>query len=287
MDYRRIDFEQELEKGPQTYNLELGEWWEGRTQDASHRYAYRKITECALSLFPKKAPQQVIDYACGAGHMLTRLYRPFSTSSLIGIDGSSLLLERAQGRLRRLDREWSRRVRFIETELPDFSLTPAQADLLVFIFPNIVPDPDDHGRYNENGYRHEQDAAVAKYLAHAREPDPELETVQEDPEILYDSLLTDKVIARNLRGLLKPGGICVRADYANAPREELTDLVRQRLEFEEGSLSTRVDGHQSEQIFALQHSVYFRSKVVEDVYHQTRDETDRQGGYLISVLSAV
>jgi len=111
--------------------------------------------------------------------------------------------------------------------------------------------------------------------------------VNDDPEDVYDSMITDKVITRNLRGLLRPGGICIRAHYANAPREKLTKLVKQRLAFEEGSLHTVVDGAQAEQLFSLMDCKYFRSKVAEDVFHQTGDESDKEGGYLLTTLKAV
>jgi len=34
-------------------------------------------------------------------------------------------------------------------------------------------------------------------------------------------------------------------------------------------------------------SAYFRSRVLEDVYLQTGDERDKNGGYLITVLRAI
>ena len=116
---------------------------------------------------------------------------------------------------------------------PDFSLPGGKADALLFVFPNIVPpeEPEEE----DDDLHHTDDLAVAEYLAQAREPDPEEETVEDDEETLSDSLLTDHVISRNLRGLLKKGGVCVRADYANAPRNELTELVQQRLAFQEAS----------------------------------------------------
>ena len=160
-------------------------------------------------------------------------------------------------------------------------------NLVVFTFPNIVPDPLNHSRYNNNGYCHGKDSEVAKYLSKAREPNPEEETVSVAPETLYDSLMTEKVISRNLRGILPTGGICLRATYANAPRENLTKLVQQRLAFEEGCLDHPINGHQSKQLFILKNSVYFQSKIIEDVYHQTGDESDKKGGYQLTTLVGI
>jgi len=81
--------------------------------------------------------------------------------------------------------------------------------------------------------------------------------------------------------------VCVRADYANAPRNDLTELVQQRLAFQEASLAEPVNGFRTTQLFTVVGSTYCRSKVLDDVYHQTRDKTDKEGGYLISTLVAI
>ncbi len=284
MDYRKIDFDQELDTGPETYNKALGKWWLNQSSNRIHGYAYRKIAEHISSFFGYP-PKRITDYGCGAGHMLTRLYRRFPNSHLTGIDGSSFLLEVAGKRLQYLGREWKKRVELIETELPDFSLPGDKADALLFIFPNIVPpaEPEEE----DDDLHHADDLAVAEYLGQAREPDPEEETVEDDEETLSDSLLTDNIISRNLRGLLEKGGVCVRADYANAPRNDLTELVQQRLAFQEASLAESVNGFRATQLFTLVGSTYCRSKVLDDVYHQTRDKTDKEGGYLISTLVAI
>jgi SAM-dependent methyltransferase len=284
MDYREIDFDGELEAGSETYNQALGKWWLQRSSDTAHAYAYRKIAEHIHASLPS-APTRIIDYACGAGPMLRRLYRLYPQSHLLGIDGSTFLLEQARERLQRLGQNWQERVELIETHLPDFSLPAARADLCLFIFPNIVPDPEED--VEEEYEFWPDDLAAAEYLSKARESDPEEETVKDDPETVYDSLLTDNVIARNLRSLLRKGGVCVRADYSNAAREELTQLVRERLAFEEGSLGVSVDGHRAKQFFERVDCFYCRSTVLEDVYHQTKDEDDKEGGYFVTILKAL
>jgi len=90
-----------------------------------------------------------------------------------------------------------------------------------------------------------------------------------------------------LRSLLRTGGLCLRAEYSNASREELTELVQHRQSFEEGTLSQEIQGIGPERLFSLGNSVYYRSQVILDVYHQTRDKSDREGGYFINILKAV
>jgi len=282
MDYRRINFDRELGKGVETYEKKLGKWWLNRSNDASHLYAYRRIS-AHLEQVARTEPKKIIDYGCGAGHVLTRLYRRFPSSRIIGIDGSEFMLKRASERLRAQNRVWNQRVDLIQSKLPNFSLPEFKADAVFFVFPNIVPDPEEDDDYRLTS----GDRAVAEYLSEAREPDPEEETVEDDAETLCDDMLTENTVSWNLRELMKRGGICIRAEYANAPREEMTKLVQLRMAFQEGSLATRVNGKKAERFFSLRDSTYHRSKVVEDVYHQTRDETDLEGGYLLSTLVAI
>jgi len=101
------------------------------------------------------------------------------------------------------------------------------------------------------------------------------------------SPLRGKVVSRNFRGLLKRGDICVRVEYAKAEREKLTELEQGRVAFEEGSLETCINGRKAEKLFGFISSTYFQSKVMEDVYYQTKDETDRKGGYSITMLEEV
>ena len=284
MNHRNINFDRELNRGRKAYEGKVGHWWNAQALDASHQYAYRNIANFIRSALPKSTGF-IIDYACGSGHILSRLPQRFSRSRFLGLDGSSLMLNLAKRRIARQGKTALEQTSFQQTLLPNFSLPREKADAVVFIFPNIVVSSQEENGYQGRGYK--KDAAVARYLAAAREPDPEDETETDDEDSLYDTLMDDKQISRNLRILLKPGGLCLRAEYSNAHRREFTRLVRQRKAFEEGSLATPVDGTIPEQLFRYIRSRYFRSKVVEDVYHQTLDKEDKEGGYNITLLKAL
>jgi hypothetical protein len=161
------------------------------------------------------------------------------------------------------------------------------ADLAVFVFPNIVANDSDQPYFNRHGYRHPADSVVGRRLATLREPDPEEETCTSDPEQFFDELMTNRVVARGLRRLVRKGGHCVRVEYANSIREGLTELVQDRTAFEEGSLTRSYGGKKSERFFEYLFNDYHRSKVIEDVYHQTGDEDDKEGGYMIGLLRAI
>lgn len=268
-----IDFDDELAKGVVTYEKKLGSWWTSRAVDRSHALAYTRI---ARFISENLSPESIIDYACGNGMLLSKLSSTFPNATLFGIDGSRFLLEQAKKRVS---------AKFEKSSLPNFDLK-YQADLIVFCFPNIVPNPNDQPYYDKHGYKDPSDKLVATYLAKAREPDPEDETVVDDIATLKDVLLTNKVISRNLHGLIKPGGYCIRIEYANASREELTPLVEARTAFEEGSLE-EIDGKRPIQLFKKVKSQFFNSKVIEDVFHQTQDESDKKGGFFITLLQKI
>ena len=112
------------------------------------------------------------------------------------------------------------------------------------------------------------------------------ENADEDPELLQ-SLLVNRVISKNLRSLVKRGGYCLRVELANARREEFPNVFKKRFSFQEGSLDKSLSDQNLEQPFELLQSEYHRSKVMEDAYEQTGDESDRKGGYWISLLKAL
>jgi methylase of polypeptide subunit release factors len=276
-----------LEKGRKAYDKVVGDWWRRQSHNRAHALAYRTIATF-MSTLRLSARPTILDYACGSGSMLIRLFRQFPKARLIGVDGSGVLLEQARRRLRRLNRNALDRVEFIETQLPDFTIKKGLADVVVFTFPQIVVHPDEQEHYDRHGYKHPADTVVGKALAKMREPEPEDEPPgNQGPESIFDELMTNRVIARSQRRLLKDGGLCVRVEYSNSNREGLTQLVQDRTAFEDGSLERAYGGRKSEQFFKYLWSEYHRSRVIEDVYHQTRDKSDMEGGYMISVLRVI
>jgi hypothetical protein len=222
----------------------------------------------------------IVDYACGAGHLLSLLSRRFPHSSLAGLDGSGNLLGIALRRFSRLPVDCSRRISLIRTSLPNLNLMRGRADLVVFCFPNMVPTEDEAG----NRVLTQGDREVARALALiARKGNKDLP----DAFTIQSSLERSRLISLNLRRLLIPGGVCVRIEYGTARREELSLTELAGVSFEEGSLDTKVEGKTTRQLFRVSASAYFRSRVLEDVYQQTGDERDRNGGYIITVLRAI
>ncbi|MFP4380491.1 MAG: class I SAM-dependent methyltransferase [Candidatus Sumerlaeia bacterium] len=280
-----LDFEVELQHGGRTYDRGVGDWWLEQSNDLAHQKAYRHIAEYIRAQIPK-TPNRIIDYACGAGNLLVHLCDVFPDSEIIGIDGSNKMIDTANERLAAINPDWTDRVEFWESDLPNFELPDFQADLLIFCFPNICPDEDDQDYYDEHGAEHKSDKKVAKWLSKAREEDPDEETCFDKPSVVFTGLMDCKVVSRNIHQLLRPKGWCARIEYANSEWDELTKLVRMRQAFEQGFLGKKVNGRRPEKIFKKKSSRYFPSEVISDVYHQTGDESDLEGGYQINILKA-
>ena len=69
-------------------------------------------------------------------------------------------------------------------------------------------------------------------------------------------------------------------------REE-KNVFQKRFSFQEGTLDKSLSDQSVLQPFELLRSEYHCSKVMEDAYEQTGDESDRKGGYWISFLKAL
>lgn len=266
-----------------SYNGVTGHWWQQRAADGSHQRAYQKIADFIGRSSPRP-PRRIVDYACGPGHMLSLLSRRFPNARLIGLDGSSLLLDAAEARLARRLSGNAARISLIETPLPRRLRLDGPADLLVYCFPNMTPaGADESGRAFALSSK---DVRIARCLAEAVEPEDH-DADRPDPAAVQDTLEYGRRISRNLRQLLRRGGLCIRAEYATMQRHEWSPLSLLQASFEEGSLDMAVGGLAPRPWFRVLASSFFRSQVLEDVYQQTGDANDRNGGYLITVLRAL
>jgi SAM-dependent methyltransferase len=265
------------------YNGIEGNWWLERAADAPHQRAYRNIAAFVRNSF-SQSPPLIVDYACGTGNLLALLGRCFPDSRLVGLDGSALLLDRAEELLSRLPGDVARRIGLIETALPAETAPCRPAELVTYCFPNMMPSRDEEESCDTSLGLSDGERRIAEILLekgattggrHLR--------VQES----WNPLAYNRSISRDLRGLLVRGGTCVRAEYATTRRHEWSALELQQVSFEEGSLESAPGGARLKPWFRVLASAYFRSKVLEDVFQQTGDEQDRDGGYLITVLRAL
>lgn len=298
----KIDFEKLFLKGHKSYDTAVGDWWERQAGNGAHRKAHAAVADFAFTESRRKGkggPKWIVDYACGGGIFLLTLAARFPEARIVALDGSRKMLDLAGARLEKAGFDSGPvdakhcfeargpRIRLVQTSLPNFSLPAGKADMLIFLFPNLTPSPADQDYYDKHGYKNREDVRVCKVLARLREMDPEDEVAVVKPEDMYESLMTDRVISRNLRHLLKKGGTCFKVDYANAQREELSKLTQIRSLFTEGALEEPVKDLWCGAFFRYVKNRFHRSQVILDVYHQTQDPSDKTGGYFITELTAI
>ncbi|MEO7427480.1 MAG: methyltransferase domain-containing protein [Fibrobacteria bacterium] len=301
-DHRKIDFEKAFLKGHKSYDTAVGDWWHDQASNGAHRKAYAAIAAFVHERLRKRGkpePKWLVDYACGSGLFLQALADRFPKSRIVALDGSRKMLERAGLRLAKAGHASGPveakhsfdakgpRIRLVQTSLPNFSLPAGKADAVIFVFPNLTPAPSDQDYYDKHGYKNREDVKLGTVLARLREMDPEDEVAPGNPKEMYDGLMTDRVISRSLRHLNKRGGACFKVDYANANRDELSKLTQIRSLFVEGALEEPMKDLTSEVFYRYVSNKFYRSQVILDVYHQTKDPSDKTGGYFISEFTAV
>ena len=282
----KVDFEKELRTNFRGYNTTLTRWWNIRACNKSHCIAYRNIANY-VTTHVDLIPSLVIDYGCGTGRLLGEIAVRFVDTKFIGIDGSSAMLKTGKTYLKNKAPDLLNRIKLLKAPLPIRLLLGKRADLVTFTFPHILSnlyDLDLNSFLELLTYSEIENAMILAEDKGIEEVSNEHN--DEDP-VLLQSLLVNRVIAKNLRSLVKRGGYCLRVELANARREEFPEIFQKRFSFQEGSLDKSFADESLQQSFELVRSEYHRSKVMEDAYEQTGDESDRKGGYWISLLRAL
>ncbi|HVD36868.1 MAG TPA: class I SAM-dependent methyltransferase [Nitrososphaeraceae archaeon] len=282
----KVDFEKELRTNFRGYNTNLTRWWNIRSCNKSHCIAYRNIANY-VTTHVDLIPSLVIDYGCGTGRLLGEIAVRFVDTKFIGIDGSSAMLKTAKTYLKNKAPDLLNRIKLLKAPLPIRLLLGKRADLVTFTFPHILSnlyDLDLNSFLELLTYSEIENAMILAEDRGMEEVSNEYN--DEDPDLLQ-SLLVNRVISKNLRSLVKRGSYCLRVELANARREEFPEIFQKRFSFQEGSLDKSFADESLQQPFELVRSEYHRSKVMEDAYEQTGDESDRKGGYWISLLRAL
>jgi hypothetical protein len=158
------------------------------------------------------------------------------------------------------------------------------ADVVLFLFPNMNHSPYEISRISRFSPEEAGARNVARFLS--RLPDLDSPQESEAPAKIYRDLLYDRALSRNMHGLLKPGGWLFKTEYSVCPREDWTELTRWRMLFSESALDVRIEERASRDLFRHVQDWYRRSRVILDVFEQTRNPEDRTGGYVLSALKA-
>ena len=285
-------------KGHKSYDTFLGNWWKKKSSDPAHRRAYRIIAEDAKFHLTrhKIRPRLLVDYACGDGGLLEQLASKFPDSAIVGLDGSEIMLNQAMQRLRRSKFDaalmsatdaFTRRgphVQLVRAALPDFQLPQGKADAAFFLFPNMNYSPQECVRLHKQIFGDPSERNAARFLS--RLPDLDNPKKQPDPAEIYEDMMYERAIAANIHRMLRKGGYWFKADYSNCERKDWSDLTLWRMLFSESAFDVRVEENNSPDRFQLVQDTFYRSQVIRDVYDQTRNPTDRKGGYVLSTFRA-
>lgn len=260
-------------------------WWLERAQDKAHQAAYKRIVKYSAK-FLDKEPKHVIDYACGPGMLLRYLRRQFPESRISAIDESEQAIIGARDVLRRsrLDPD-DKHIHFVQDSLPHFNLGLRKADIVYFCFPDFrIPETRPVIKYWREQFPQDWDATKKLRQKLLRDG--------ADPELLDDNFdcFRKRLAGRNLRQMVKRGGLMLRVDYGSCSRDECEENMLKQIAFCEGSLCRKRwdKDTRKDLVFAeLLDSVYVPSAVINDVYAQTGNSKDTEGGFFISVLRAV
>lgn len=277
-----------LELGDESYDSDQfgTAWWTERARNRAHRKAYRTIVEIAARHCPQA--RHIVDYACGPGLLLRELVERFPGSRITAIDESRAAIEAIPHVLgQRAWRAHGERIDRRQAVLPAFDLDLGRVDLICFLFPDfrggITP------RIVRHWKRHlatdwQACKAFRKQLQDTRRPEDF--KANSAGEIFFKRL-----VMRNHRALLRKGALVIRVDYGQCSRDDTDRTMRREMEWIEGCRTAPKhfpkELRQRQRVFDLIDSSYHQSRgVMQDVYHQTGDPDDKNGGYLVSVLRA-
>ena len=267
-----------------SYNGIVGNWWLERAADGTHQRAYTNIAKYIRNSIPRD-PRLIVDYACGAGNLISRLCRRFPRSRIAGLDGSSLLLGLALKRVSRLPRSCTKRISLIETLLPGPIPLQSRADLVVFCFPNMTLSGDEEEMRSSGFHLSESDQRIAESLSRAREPGDDDCDIP-DPQGVKQTLEYGRSVSGNLRRLLARGGTCVRVDMNDsAVTSGLHSSSCRYVSRKVRSTSPWMGRDPGCGSACLPRP--FSDPKCWKMCSQTEDERDKNGGYLITILRAI
>jgi SAM-dependent methyltransferase len=278
-----IDFDKEFVKGSAAFEGFLADWWLEKSNDPAHRRAYKNISSKMHQILFEagiSSPKIIVDYACGNGAILKSIVTRFPKTNIIAIDGSKKMLSLAKSSLQQVECESA--IEFLHSPLPNFALLENTADVVLFLFPNITISSKERRLVRKQLNIDLLTLKTAKFLAKCNEVESDFSADE-----CLDDILDSRAITSNIHRILKKGGFWFHVEYANAPRNQWDEVDQITTLFEESAWPVSIGTAEIRREFQLIKSLYFRSSVMLDVYEQSGDPEDRDGGYVISVLQSL
>ncbi len=278
LEFTAQTLEEGMEAAHSGYEKILGRWWLGKADDDAHRAAYRHTAKWTRRKL-EASPETILDYACGAGQLLKRLRKAFPDAALTGYDGAKKLLKKAHRRL-----PDDPRLELVVKILPELTDPHPPVDLTVLCLPHLLPFDEGEGVHAyADGRRTELRAAREVVEALRRE---EFWERDEPIEWQVGNVIFERMVARHLRRLTRPGGHCVRVDYTEIRYEDVAPTYRDYLRFSQGNCSS-VHGVRVPRLFKQIAGTFRVSDIIDDVSDQTEDYDSEGGGYMVRLFRAV
>jgi len=293
-----VNFDKALNRGEYAYNTKVGDWWRQKSEDRAHRNAYRTITQTVVRYFRrrlKREPEWIVDYASGNAMVLHEIATVFPNTRFIALDGSHKMLDIGRRILQNagLEADWTDpakaflrqgpQIRLVCSALPEKHLPTAKADAVLFLFPNLNASKRVFQKIQSRWIKDPAAEHTARLFSKLQDQNTKK---QPDPETIYEELVLAAAVAENIRRLLKRGLYWFKADYSNALRKDLQDTDQWQLLFSESAMDLQIGEYRKRCLFEMIENKYYPSRVIMDVYEQTRDPLDRRGGYMITVFRA-
>lgn len=260
-------------------------WWSERAKDADHQQAYQRIAKYISKHCQKKAPR-IIDFACGPGFLIKHLNEQMPKAQIVGIDESKQAIKAAKAYHKiALSAKARQQIEMKHMALPNFKHRLDLADVVVFSFPDFRAD--DEKKWIKHWSKHfPEDYAEAKYLRRHHKkayPDSDHSPVSE--------LFIKRVAGRNIIDMCKPGGLIIRVEYSACKRGDCDEGFMEEMHFWECIKplhKTFVRKERKQLIYAKKlRSKFYRSDVIHDVYAQTGDDDDLDGGFFVTAYERV
>ena len=127
---------------------------------------------------------------------------------------------------------FQKRIKLLHSTLPSNLALGKKADLITFAFPHILSKLyhlDLNSFLEFLTYSEIENAVIL-----AEDKRVKINDENTDQDELLKSLLVNRIISKNIRSLLKRGASCIRAEFANASRQEFRNFFQKRYSFEEG-----------------------------------------------------
>lgn len=253
-------------------------WWVQRALDPAHDRAYKRIARMGQKHKPE--PKLIIDYACGAALLIRKLIKTFSSAQIVGLDESVLGLDGGRQLLREMHLKQSDadRISLHRAVLPKDNPQLPKADLLFFSFPDFRGGSS-RNMVSSLRKTYPEDWAATQTLHKA------LKKAGLSPaaaaEIFYKRMAT-----RHYASLVKRGGNVVRVEYAQCSRNNCEDATLAEMDWIDGiSRPPKESDIKQRRLFNILESRFYKdAAVMADVFQQTNNEADREGGYLITAF---